>query len=74
MGFEDMVRMGMEKASEYRDDYEKSYDKSSSRFSNMSNSQLKREAERAVRNNGYDARSMGQKMALKNEIDSRRNN
>lgn len=73
MDFWGMVEKGVEKATEYRDNYEDSYGRCSDKYSNMSNSELKREIQHVTSSNGLDAKSLGRRKALEDEINNRRN-
>ena len=72
-----MAAKGIQKANEVAEkkmgDYNDSYDKYSSRYSDMSNEQLKKELERLKRGTGGDHfERMGKMQAMKDEIENRR--
>lgn len=78
MGFLDnlgkLAEKGVYKAMDAMDEYEDSYDRSSRQYSNLSNEQLKKRAQRLKNSSSrMNAKRMGELRAMVDEIDYRKN-
>ncbi len=78
MGFLDnlgkLAEKGVYKAMDAMDEYEDSYDRSSRQYSNLSNEQLKKRAQRLKNSSSrMNAKRMGELRAMADEIDYRKN-